>query len=93
MLGHAAKSPTGGPSLGPGAHRRPAGPSCCQMDAHRWPSAAPHAAAGKLLMVHTKLGGQFVLRMAIGGTGTQGEHVAAAWKLIGEEADALLSEA
>lgn len=56
------------------------------------PNAASLLAAGKLLMVHTKLSGQYVLRFAIGTTGTQGRHVADAWLLIGEEAGRLLAE-
>ena len=42
-------------------------------------------------MVHTKLSGRYVLRFAIGTTGTQGEHIVAAFKLIGEEATRLLA--
>lgn len=43
-------------------------------------------------MVHTRLGGEFVLRMATGGSQTQARHIAAAWDVISEEAGRLLAE-
>jgi aromatic-L-amino-acid decarboxylase len=39
-------------------------------------------ATGRLYMTHTKLGGRYTLRLSIGQTGTQREHVAAAWDCL-----------
>jgi aromatic-L-amino-acid decarboxylase len=41
---------------------------------------------GKLFLTHTKLNGQYTLRMSIGGTLTTQEHVEKAWNLIKETA-------
>jgi len=46
-------------------------------------------ASGKMYLTHTRLGGTFVLRMAIGATRTEHRHVAAAWALIREKAATL----
>jgi len=43
-------------------------------------------ATGKLFLTHTKLNGQFTLRMSIAGTLTTQQHVAKAWELIQETA-------
>ncbi|KAB2095151.1 hypothetical protein ES319_A01G016300v1 [Gossypium barbadense] len=45
---------------------------------------------GRVYMTHTKAGGIYVLRFAVGATLTGDNHVVAAWKLIKEGADALL---
>jgi aromatic-L-amino-acid decarboxylase len=39
-------------------------------------------ATGQVYLTHTKAGGRYVLRMAIGAPQTEERHVAAAWKLI-----------
>lgn len=39
-------------------------------------------ASGRMYLTHTLLGGQFTLRMSIGGTHTRLEHVQQAWSLI-----------
>jgi len=39
-------------------------------------------ASGELFLTHTKLGGRFVLRLAIGGTWTERRHVERAWETI-----------
>ncbi len=44
--------------------------------------------SGKIYLTHTKLDGRFVLRMAIGQTETEQEHVERAWDLIRELAHA-----
>jgi aromatic-L-amino-acid decarboxylase len=43
-------------------------------------------ASGKLYLIHTKLDGKIVLRLAIGGTYTERRHVVRAWELIREAA-------
>jgi len=43
-------------------------------------------ASGKIFLTHTKLNGQYTLRMSIGGTLTTQEHVERAWDLIREAA-------
>jgi aromatic-L-amino-acid decarboxylase len=43
-------------------------------------------ATGKLFLTHTKLNGQFTLRMSVAGTLTTQQHVAKAWELIVETA-------
>ena len=45
-------------------------------------------ASGKIYLTHTRLDGRFVLRMAIGQTETEQEHVERAWDLIREFAPA-----
>ncbi|GMR22106.1 MAG: pyridoxal-dependent decarboxylase [Acidobacteriota bacterium] len=44
--------------------------------------------SGKIYLTHTKLDGRYVLRMAIGQTETEHEHVERAWNLIRELAPA-----
>ena len=44
-------------------------------------------ASGKLFMVHTKLSGRYVLRLAVGGTHTQPNDIHAAWKIVQRAAD------
>jgi len=46
-------------------------------------------ASGKIYLTHTRLDGQYVLRMSIGATRTEQRHVEAAWRLIRECADDL----
>jgi aromatic-L-amino-acid decarboxylase len=46
-------------------------------------------ASGALYLTHTKLNGNFTLRMSVGQTHTQMHHVAAAWKRIVETAGTL----
>ncbi len=45
---------------------------------------------GRVYMTHTIVGGIYILRFAVGATLTEDHHVAAAWKLIKEGADAIL---
>jgi aromatic-L-amino-acid decarboxylase len=45
--------------------------------------------SGKLYLTHTLLNGKYTLRLCVGQTNTEEHHVAAAWKLIRETADAL----
>ncbi len=44
------------------------------------------SATGKIFLTHTKLNGQYTLRMSIGGTLTTQQHVENAWELIMETA-------
>jgi len=46
-------------------------------------------ARGPVLLSHTKLDGEFVLRVAIGNIRTDREHLETAWRLLREEADRL----
>jgi len=46
-------------------------------------------AAGPVFLVHTKLEGRIVLRLAVGNARTQREHVRGAWELILRKADEL----
>jgi aromatic-L-amino-acid decarboxylase len=46
--------------------------------------------SGKIYLSHTKLNGKYVLRMSIGQTHTEKEHVESAWKLMQSEAAKLL---
>jgi len=41
-------------------------------------------ASGRVFLSHTKLGGRYVLRVAIGNLGTQVTHLAEAWRLLSE---------
>jgi aromatic-L-amino-acid decarboxylase len=43
-------------------------------------------ATGKIFLTHTKLKGQYTLRMSIAGTLTNRQHVEKAWELIKETA-------
>ncbi|XXG59481.1 hypothetical protein AAC387_Pa04g1560 [Persea americana] len=42
---------------------------------------------GRAFLIHTLIGGVYVLRFAIGGTLTELRHINATWKLIQEKAD------
>jgi aromatic-L-amino-acid decarboxylase len=44
-------------------------------------------ATGQTYLTHTKVGGRYVLRLAIGSPQTEERHVAAAWKLLQATAD------
>ena len=44
-------------------------------------------ASGKTFLVHTEVGGTFMLRFALGSTFVQQQHVEAAWKVIVTHAD------
>jgi aromatic-L-amino-acid/L-tryptophan decarboxylase len=46
-------------------------------------------ASGAVFLSHTSLGGRFTLRLAVGHVGTTERHVALAWSLLQEFADAL----
>jgi aromatic-L-amino-acid decarboxylase len=48
-------------------------------------------ASGEMFLTHTKLDGQFVLRMSIAQTNTQRRHVEHAWKLLREAAEKVQS--
>lgn len=47
-------------------------------------------ASGEMYLIHTKLDGKVVLRLAIGGTHTERRHVERAWALMREAATGLL---
>ena len=48
--------------------------------------------SGDLFLTHTKLNGRLTLRLSVGQTNTQQEHVERAWKRICEEAGKIGSE-
>ncbi len=45
---------------------------------------------GRAFLVHTELGGRYVLRFAVGGARTQERHVRATWALVQDTAGRLL---
>ncbi len=47
--------------------------------------------SGKLFLSHTKLNGKYTLRFCVGQTHTERRHVEAAWELIRETANTILS--
>jgi aromatic-L-amino-acid decarboxylase len=60
----------------------------------RGPADAPNEdllravnATGQAYLTHTRVGGRYVLRLAVGAPSTQERHAAAAWKLIQAAAD------
>jgi aromatic-L-amino-acid decarboxylase len=61
--------------------------------ADRWNAAIlEHVnASGRVYLSHTKLGGRFVLRLAIGNLRTEHRHVAEAWRLLQHAASAVSS--
>jgi aromatic-L-amino-acid decarboxylase len=69
---------------------RPAGLSDAQVDAHNEALMAAVNATGRIFISHTKLGGRFALRFAIGNIRTEERHVAAAWELLRQTGDDLL---
>jgi aromatic-L-amino-acid decarboxylase len=44
---------------------------------------------GHVFLSHTRLGGRFTIRVAIGSLRTEQQHVDTAWRLLGEAAAAL----
>ncbi|MEM7235818.1 MAG: aspartate aminotransferase family protein, partial [Planctomycetota bacterium] len=48
--------------------------------------------SGKLYLTHTKLRGTYTLRLCIGQTNTESEHVDRAWSLLVETSKQILNE-
>ncbi len=48
--------------------------------------------SGKVFMVHTEVGGKYMLRFALGSTHVQQHHVEAAWEVIQSKADAVIAQ-
>lgn len=48
--------------------------------------------SGKVFMVHTEVGGKFMLRFALGSTYVQQHHVEAAWAVIQSKADGVMAQ-
>lgn len=48
-------------------------------------------ASGRAFLIHTELGGQFTMRMAIGAAHTQQRHIDGAWDVIREETERQLA--
>ncbi len=48
--------------------------------------------SGKVFMVHTEVGGRFMLRFALGSTYVQQHHVEAAWEVIQSKADGVMAQ-
>lgn len=48
--------------------------------------------SGKVFMIHTEVGGKFMLRFALGSTYVQQHHVEAAWEVIQSKADAVMAQ-
>jgi aromatic-L-amino-acid decarboxylase len=70
----------------------PAGSS--EADRNRWNEAILHAvnASGDVYLSHTKLGGAFTLRLAIGNVSTEARHVARAWTLLRQAAGRVVTD-
>jgi len=49
-------------------------------------------ASGRLYLTHTRVRGEYALRLAIGATSTERRHVAAAWEEISRTAGEVLAE-
>lgn len=47
---------------------------------------------GKTFIIHTEVGGKYMLRFALGGTNVQRQHVEGAWRVITSKVDAVLSQ-
>jgi aromatic-L-amino-acid decarboxylase len=60
----------------------PAGSSDAECDASNERILAAVNATGEVFLSHTKLGGRFVLRLAVGNVRTERRHVARAWELL-----------
>jgi aromatic-L-amino-acid/L-tryptophan decarboxylase len=60
----------------------PAGSSEAERDARNADLLERVNASGRVFLSHTKLGGRYVLRLAIGNLRTQRRHVAEAWALL-----------
>lgn len=48
--------------------------------------------SGKMFMVHTEVGGKFMMRFALGSTHVQQHHVEAAWKVIQSKVEGVLAQ-
>jgi aromatic-L-amino-acid decarboxylase len=71
---------------------RPPGLSDEQVDAHNEAIMARVNESGRIFISHTKLGGRFALRFAIGNIRTEERHVRAAWELLKRSGDDLIRE-
>jgi aromatic-L-amino-acid decarboxylase len=60
----------------------PAGLDAAELDAHNEALLARVNATREVYLTHTRLGGRYVIRMAIGQWQTREEHVARAWELV-----------
>lgn len=69
-------------------HRPDASLDDGQLGAHNARILDRVNASGSIFMSHTKLGGDYVLRVAIGNLRTQEAHLAEAWRLLREACDA-----
>lgn len=47
--------------------------------------------SGKIYMTHAVIGGEYVMRFAVGASLTENRHVILAWKVVQEHANALLT--
>ena len=48
--------------------------------------------SSKAFLIHTEVGGKYMLRFALGSTYVQQHHVEAAWQLISNKAEGVLSQ-
>jgi aromatic-L-amino-acid decarboxylase len=60
----------------------PAGASDAERDASNEAILSAVNATGEVFLSHTKLGGRYVLRLAVGNVRTEQRHVARAWELL-----------
>ena len=49
-------------------------------------------ATGKTFIIHTEVGGKYMLRFALGSTYVQRQHVEAAWRVIISKVDGVLNQ-
>ena len=49
-------------------------------------------ATGKTFMIHTEVGGKYMLRFAMGSTFVQRQHVEAAWRVITSKVEGVLNQ-
>ena len=49
-------------------------------------------ATGKTFIIHTEVGGKYMLRFALGSTYVQQQHVEAAWRVITSKVDRVLNQ-
>ncbi|MBA3316631.1 MAG: aspartate aminotransferase family protein [Gemmatimonadales bacterium] len=61
---------------------RPAGKSELELDGMNQRLLAEVNATRRVFLTHTRLGGRYVIRMAIGQRATEREHVVQAWELV-----------
>jgi hypothetical protein len=70
--------------------------SCSAAERRRWLSGcgcpAPCCPAGEAFLIHTELGGQYTLRLAVGAATTQKRHIDQAWQLLSEAATQVLAD-